>query len=133
MVQDELLHTTRLTQYRRSKRRGKATPFLHVVLRTRAVKRALAHDLPSILPKLTVEEALDITRIYSVTGQLAEGTPLINQRPFRSPHHTIIHAGLVGGGRLCRWPILGHQRRIGPPRSSERNSCRGLCAETCLV
>lgn len=65
-----------------------------------AGKTLMARSLPSILPKLTLDEALDITRIYSVTGQLPAGTPLINQRPFRAPHHTISHAGLVGGGRL---------------------------------
>ena len=47
-------------------------------------------------------EALDITRIYSVTGMLPGDTPLINHRPFRAPHHTISHAGLVGGGRIPR-------------------------------
>ncbi len=67
-----------------------------------AGKTLLARSLPSILPKLTLDEALDITRIYSVTGQLPPDTPLVNQRPFRAPHHTISNAGLVGGGRLPR-------------------------------
>jgi magnesium chelatase family protein len=67
-----------------------------------AGKTLMARSLPSILPKLTLDEALDITRIYSVTGQLPPGTPLVNQRPFRAPHHTISNAGLVGGGRLPR-------------------------------
>jgi len=67
-----------------------------------AGKTLMARSLPSILPRLTLEEALDITRIYSVTGQLPPGTPLVNQRPFRAPHHTISNAGLVGGGRLPR-------------------------------
>jgi magnesium chelatase family protein len=67
-----------------------------------AGKTLMARSLPSILPKLSLDEALDITRIYSVTGQLPPGTPLVNQRPFRSPHHTISNAGLVGGGRLPR-------------------------------
>jgi magnesium chelatase family protein len=67
-----------------------------------AGKTLMARSLPSILPKLTLDEALDITRIYSVTGQLPVGTPLVNQRPFRAPHHTISNAGLVGGGRLPR-------------------------------
>ena len=62
----------------------------------------VARSLPSILPRLSLDEALDITRIYSVTGQLPTDTPLVNQRPFRSPHHTISNAGLVGGGRLPR-------------------------------
>jgi magnesium chelatase family protein len=67
-------------------------------------KTLLARATPSILPRMTIEEALDVTRIYSVSGMLAPGVPLITQRPFRSPHHTISHAGLVGGGR---WPRPG--------------------------
>ena len=67
-----------------------------------AGKTLMARSLPSILPKLVLSEALDITRIYSVTGMLPGDTPLINHRPFRAPHHTISHAGLVGGGRLPR-------------------------------
>lgn len=67
-------------------------------------KTLLARALPSILPRLTLSEALDITRIYSVADALSEGQPLVRTRPFRSPHHTISHAGLVGGGR---WPRPG--------------------------
>ncbi len=67
-------------------------------------KTLLARALPSILPSMTIDEALDVTRIYSVADQLAAHTPLINQRPFRAPHHTISHAGLVGGGN---WPRPG--------------------------
>lgn len=63
-----------------------------------AGKTLLARALPSILPKLTIDEALDVTRIYSVSDMLPADTPLIRARPFRSPHHTISHAGLVGGG-----------------------------------
>lgn len=69
-----------------------------------AGKTLLARALPSILPRLTLSEALDVTRIYSVAGALPEGQPLIRTRPFRAPHHTISHAGLVGGGR---WPRPG--------------------------
>lgn len=69
-----------------------------------AGKTLLARALPSILPRLALSEALEITRIYSVAGELGEGTPLIRTRPFRAPHHTISHAGLVGGGR---WPRPG--------------------------
>lgn len=65
-----------------------------------AGKTLMARSLPSILPKLTLEEALEITRIYSVAGQLPPDRPLVTHRPFRAPHHTISHAGLVGGGRL---------------------------------
>jgi len=69
-----------------------------------AGKTLLARSVPSILPKLTIEEALDITRIYSVADMLPPGIPLIRHRPFRAPHHTISQAGLVGGGR---WPRPG--------------------------
>jgi magnesium chelatase family protein len=63
-------------------------------------KTLLARATPSIMPALTAEEALDVTRIYSVSGLLASDTPLIRQRPFRSPHYTVSHAGLVGGGQI---------------------------------
>lgn len=69
-----------------------------------AGKTLLARALPGILPQLSVDEALDVTRIYSVSDQLAENRPLIRTRPFRAPHHTISHAGLVGGGN---WPQPG--------------------------
>jgi magnesium chelatase family protein len=69
-----------------------------------AGKTLLARGLPSILPKMTIVEALDVTRIYSVADQLPPGTPLLQTRPFRGPHHTISHAGLVGGGT---WPRPG--------------------------
>ncbi len=65
-------------------------------------KTLLARSLPAILPPMTVDEALDVTRIYSVSGLLPPSTPLIRQRPFRSPHYTISHAGLVGGGHFPR-------------------------------
>jgi magnesium chelatase family protein len=51
---------------------------------------------------MMIEEALDVTKIYSVTGMLPSDVPLILQRPFRAPHHTTSHAGLVGGGRIPR-------------------------------
>ncbi len=65
-----------------------------------AGKTLLARALPGILPEMSIEEALEVTKIYSVADQLPAGTPLIRQRPFRSPHHTISHAGLVGGGNI---------------------------------
>jgi magnesium chelatase family protein len=65
-----------------------------------AGKTLLARALPGILPELSFDEALDVTRIYSVADQLPPGTPLIQFRPFRAPHHTISHAGLVGGGNI---------------------------------
>ena len=69
-----------------------------------AGKTLLARSFPSILPNLTLEEALEVTRIYSVNDMLPGDSPLIRHRPFRAPHHTISHAGLVGGGR---WPHPG--------------------------
>jgi magnesium chelatase family protein len=56
--------------------------------------------MPGILPEMSIEESLDVTRIYSVADQLPAGTPLIQHHPFRAPHHTISHAGLVGGGNI---------------------------------
>jgi magnesium chelatase family protein len=67
-------------------------------------KTLLARALPSILPPMTNEEALEVTKIYSVSGILPSDTPLIWQRPFRAPHYTISNAGLVGGGH---WPKPG--------------------------
>jgi magnesium chelatase family protein len=63
-------------------------------------KTLLACALPSILPPLTNEEALEVTKIYSVSGLLPADTPMIRHRPFRSPHYTISNAGLVGGGHF---------------------------------
>jgi magnesium chelatase family protein len=65
-------------------------------------KTLLARATPTILPRLATEEALEVTKIYSVAGMLPGDTPLIHHRPFRAPHHTISHAGLVGGGRQPR-------------------------------
>jgi predicted ATPase with chaperone activity len=65
-----------------------------------AGKTLLARALPSILPRMSIDEALDVTRVYSVADQLPSDVPLVRNRPFRSPHHTISHAGLVGGGNL---------------------------------
>jgi magnesium chelatase family protein len=69
-----------------------------------AGKTLLARAMPGILPRMSIEEALDVTRVYSVADQLPADVPLIRNRPFRSPHHTISHAGLVGGGN---WPHPG--------------------------
>jgi magnesium chelatase family protein len=63
-------------------------------------KTLLARALPSILPDLSIDESLEVTKIYSVTGMLTAS--LIRERPFRSPHHTISHIALVGGGRFPR-------------------------------
>ncbi|MDF1499313.1 MAG: ATP-binding protein [Anaerolineales bacterium] len=69
-----------------------------------AGKTLLARALPSILPSMRFDEALDVTRVYSVADQLPPDSPLIRTRPFRAPHHTISNAGLVGGGN---WPRPG--------------------------
>ena len=63
-----------------------------------AGKTMLARRLPTILPPLTISEALEVTKIYSVAGKLPKGQGLMTERPFRAPHHTISAAGLIGGG-----------------------------------
>jgi magnesium chelatase family protein len=63
-----------------------------------AGKTMLAKRIPTILPPLTLQEALETTKIHSVAGNIGSNTSLISQRPFRSPHHTISDVALVGGG-----------------------------------
>ncbi|MFC1959600.1 YifB family Mg chelatase-like AAA ATPase, partial [Chloroflexota bacterium] len=65
-------------------------------------KTLMAKALPGVLPAMTLEEALEVTRIYSVADLLPDDSPLVQARPYRSPHHTISQAGLVGGGRIPR-------------------------------
>jgi magnesium chelatase family protein len=67
-----------------------------------AGKTMLARRLPSVMPELTLHEAIDVTRIYSVAGLLPPDVSLVAQRPFRAPHHTITAPGLVGGGASPR-------------------------------
>ncbi len=67
-------------------------------------KTLLARSMPSILPQMTIDEALEVTKVYSICGMLPPDQPLVRARPFRSPHHTISQAGLVGGGH---WPRPG--------------------------
>jgi len=67
-------------------------------------KTMLARAMPSILPPMTINEALEVTKIYSVRGLLPPETPLVRERPFRSPHHGTSNAGLIGGGS---WPRPG--------------------------
>lgn len=67
-------------------------------------KTLLARSLPGILPPMTNEETLEVTKIYSTSGLMPQDTPLIKNRLFRSPHYTISNAGLVGGGH---WPRPG--------------------------
>jgi magnesium chelatase family protein len=63
-----------------------------------AGKTMLARAMPGILANMTEEEALEVTKIYSITGNLARNTSLVKARPFRSPHHTVSRVGLIGGG-----------------------------------
>ncbi|MEO0231717.1 MAG: YifB family Mg chelatase-like AAA ATPase [candidate division WOR-3 bacterium] len=65
-----------------------------------AGKTMLARRFPTILPKMTVEEALETTKIHSVAGRLPPDKPIITTRPFRAPHHTISDIGLIGGGHI---------------------------------
>lgn len=65
-------------------------------------KTMLAKRLPSILPPLSFDEALETTKIYSIAGILPKGTALITERPFRNPHHTVSDAAMVGGGTVPR-------------------------------
>ncbi len=67
-----------------------------------AGKTLLARTMPGLLPPLSPVEALDVTKVHSVAGMLPRGQPLLSERPFRAPHHTISHAGLVGGGSKIR-------------------------------
>ncbi len=60
----------------------------------------LGKCMPSILPDLSLEEALEITKIHSISGFTKENMPIITERPFRAPHHTISSASLVGGGKI---------------------------------
>jgi len=65
-------------------------------------KTMMARRLPTILPDLTLEEAIETTKVFSTAGLLPEKTPLLAIRPFRSPHHTVSDAGLIGGGQIPR-------------------------------
>lgn len=65
-------------------------------------KTMLAQRLPGLLPSMSFEEALEVTKVYSVLGLLGSGAPLVRERPFRAPHHTLSDAGLIGGGPFAR-------------------------------
>ncbi len=76
-----------------------------------AGKTMIAKRLPSILPPLTLEESLEVSKIYSVSGLLKAGHPLITKRPFLHPHHTVSSQALAGGGRIPRPGILSLSHR----------------------
>ena len=59
----------------------------------------MAQRIPTILPELTLEESLEVTKIHSIVGMLNETSPIIKLRPFRTPHYTITASSLIGGGR----------------------------------
>ena len=61
-------------------------------------KTMLAQRIPSILPAMTFDEALEVTKVHSIAGRLSKGLPMVTSRPFRSPHHTVSAVGLTGGG-----------------------------------
>ena len=65
-------------------------------------KTLLARAVPGILPEMSLDESLEVTRVYSVADMLPSETKLVRQRPFRAPHYTISHAGLIGGGTVPR-------------------------------
>jgi magnesium chelatase family protein len=65
-------------------------------------KTLLARATPSVLPEMTEDESIEVTRIYSVAGLLAPGAGIIREAPFRAPHHTVSNAGLIGGGSIPR-------------------------------
>jgi magnesium chelatase family protein len=75
-------------------------------------KTLIARSMPGILPSLTIEEVLDVTRIYSVADQLSADQPLVRHRPFRAPHHTVSYAGLIGGGRWPNGQWAGVRQRV---------------------
>ena len=90
-------------------------------------KTLLAKRLPTILPPLTPAESLETTRIYSAMGRLRAGEPLMAVRPFRTPHHSVSDAGLVGGGSppqpgRSRWPTRGSSSSTRCPSSTARRS-----------
>jgi len=63
-------------------------------------KTMLARRLPTIFPSLTLQESIEITKLYSIASLLPPDMPLVTERPFRAPHHTISNVGLIGGGRM---------------------------------
>ena len=88
-------------------------------------KTMIAKALVGIMPDLTIEEALEITKIHSIVGLLPEGQSVVQHRPFRSPHHTVSYAGLIGGGTSPRperspSPIMASSSWTSCPNSPVR-------------
>ena len=83
-------------------------------------KTMMATRFPTILPNLTFEEALETTKIHSISGFLSSNNSLITNRPFRSPHHSISKAALIGGGKnpKPRRNKSGTQRCVIPRRNT---------------
>jgi len=67
-----------------------------------AGKSMMARRLPTVLPPMTLDEAIETTKVHSIAGEMATGSALVSIRPFRAPHHTVSYAGLVGGGTVVR-------------------------------
>jgi predicted ATPase with chaperone activity len=74
----------------------------------------LARRLPTILPAMTLPEAIDTTRIHRVAGRTGAHTALVTTRPRRAPHHPIAEVGLIGGDRGLRCSRVGHRPPHGP-------------------
>ena len=87
-------------------------------------KTLLARSIPGILPRLSLEEALEVTRIYSVADMLQSNHPLVQSRPFRAPHHTISQPGMVGGGTIPRpgEVTLAHRGVLFLDEATEHNT-----------